>query len=99
MPIDRRLLLALALAPVLSACQTTVGDLNAPDAAGFGEANRQTLAAQVVDPDPQYEYLDPATSGQHASAAIERYRADKVKKPDRVSSTAGTGSGSGGGGK
>lgn len=62
----------------------------------FGEANRQTMAAQVVNPDPQYEYLDPETSGEHAAQAIERYRQDKVKKPESVRSTSGTGGGSGG---
>lgn len=101
MPIDRRVLLLLALVPGLAGCESTLSSVKAPDASGFGEPNRQTLAAQVIDPDPQYEYLDPATSGQHASAAIERYRQDKVKKPERVSSTAsiGSGSGSGSGGK
>ena len=81
MPIDRRALIALLLAPALGACQTTVGDLNAPDAAKFGEANRQTLAAQVVDPDPQYEYLDPPTSGQHASAASAAVSARRMRGP------------------
>lgn len=61
----------------------------------FGEANRQTMMAQVIDPDPQYEYLDPATSAEHAGQAVDRYRKDKVKKPERVSSTASV---SGGGG-
>ena len=41
------------------------------------------MAAQVVDPDPQYETLNPPTSGEHAGQAAERYRGDKVKKPVR----------------
>ena len=53
----------------------------------MGEAVKMTMAAQVIEPDPQYEYLDPPTSGQHATMAIERYRTDKVKQPERISST------------
>lgn len=81
---------------LLAACTGETGGDGAV-ASTFGEANRQTFAAQVVDPDPQYEYLDPATSGQHAAQAIERYRKDAVKQPDKVRSTAGS-SGSGGSG-
>ena len=50
----------------------------------FGEANRQTFAAQVIDPDPQYETLVPETSADHAAQAAERYRKDQVKQPDQV---------------
>lgn len=56
-------------------------------ASGFGEANRQTMMAQVIDPDPQYEHLDPAASGHNAERAIDRYRTDKVKQPERASTT------------
>ncbi|MGQ7829469.1 hypothetical protein [Altererythrobacter sp. Z27] len=54
---------------------------------GFGEANRATFAAMVVNPDPKYDTPIPATSAAHAAAAIERYRNDQVKKPERVSTT------------
>lgn len=58
------------------------------DPAGFGEANRQTYAAMIVNPEPQY--TEPmATSAEHAAAAAERYREDEVKQPERVSSTEG----------
>jgi len=63
----------------------------------FGEANRQTMAAQVIDPTPEYVTTVPASSGQHAAQAVERYRKDQVKKPDRVKTTnAGLGGGGGG---
>lgn len=66
----------------------------------FGEANRQTMAAQVVDPDPVYETAVASTSGEHTAQAIDRYRTDKVKKPDKLrtsnSTTGGSGGGSGG---
>ena len=64
----------------------------------WGEANRQTMAAQIIDPTPVYDYAIPASSGDLAAKAIERYRTDKVKKPERVqTSKIGTqGGGSGG---
>ena len=97
MHIDRLRWFALAAVPLLAACQTDQAGLGGP-ASTFGEANRQTMMAQVVDPDPQYEFLDPETSALHAAQAVERYRTDKVKKPDRVRSTESSGGGGGGGG-
>lgn len=47
----------------------------------FGEANRQTMAAQIIDPTPVYDTLVPESSGAHAGQAVERYRTDKVKLP------------------
>jgi hypothetical protein len=85
-------------AVMLSGCaetfSTKVGRL---DPADFGEANRQTFAAMVIDPDPQYEE-SLTTSGEHAAQAVERYRTDSVKQPRRVSSTSTTGGGGSGGG-
>lgn len=64
----------------------------------FGEANRQTFAAQVIDPAPQYDTLVPETSAEHAGQAIERYRKDQVKQPDKVrTSDLATGSSGGSG--
>jgi hypothetical protein len=64
--------------------------MGGPD--NFGEANRVTMAAQVVDPAPQYDTA-------MADSSVERYRTDKVKKPDKVrTSTLSTGGGGGGGG-
>ena len=54
---------------------------------GFGEANRMTYAAMVVDPDPQYDTPIPETSAANAAAAIERYRNNEVEQPERVSTT------------
>ena len=65
---------------------------------GFGEANRATFAAMVVNPDPQYEDPIPPTSAEHAAQAIERYRNDQVKQPERASTTRGVTGGNGGGG-
>ena len=48
----------------------------------FGEASRQTLMAQVVNPNPEYSETRPASSAEHAQQAIERYRNDEVKQPE-----------------
>jgi type IV pilus biogenesis protein CpaD/CtpE len=81
--------LAAAAATGLSAC--TANDTT------FGGAIRQNYAAQIVDPDPQYQ--EPQTSdGSAGAAAVERYRTDKVKQPVGVKTTrrtGGSGSGSG----
>ena len=86
MNIDRILPLAGALV-LLGGC-TTNSMLEQPGDAAFGEANRQTMMAQVVNPDPVYED-DMTTSGEHASQAIERYRTDSVKEPAAESTTSG----------
>lgn len=90
---------ALAALAALSGC--TTGPNGGPYMGGpdnFGEANRQTYAAQVLDPTPQYDAAVPEGQGQHAAAAIERYRTDKVKKPERVTTSNIKTSGGGGGG-
>lgn len=69
-----------ALLPALAACTHTYPG---PPASEFGDANRVTMAAQVIDPDPEYDTLNPPTSGEHAGQAAERYRTDKVKQPVR----------------
>lgn len=65
--------------------------MEAPGDASFGEANRQTMMAQVIDPDPVYD-TEMATSGEHAADAIDRYRNDAVKQPEtqRTSDTSNT---------
>ena len=95
MTIDYRRLALIALLPALAACEH---NYPGPPASKFGDANRATMAAQVVDPDPQYDTINPPTSGEKAGQAGERYRKDAVKKPDRTSSTASSGGGGGGGG-
>ncbi|HSG55026.1 MAG TPA: hypothetical protein VLA45_06185 [Paracoccaceae bacterium] len=88
---DRLMRPALLLAAplLLAGCAAThsasVGEI---DPADFGEANRQTYAAMIINPDPQYS--EPmSTSAEHAADAAERYRTDSVKQPERVSSTEG----------
>lgn len=83
---DRAKWLVLPSVLVLVAC---VHDgQGRPPASTFGEANRQTMMAQVVDPEPEYDSVVPAASAAKAAQATERYRKDNVKKPERVRSTA-----------
>ncbi len=97
MNIDRRIIAGAVALTLLSGCSTDGQQSIA--SASFGEANRQTMMAQVIDPDPTY--TEPAQgSGEQAAAAVERYRKGAVKKPDRIRTTnigAGGGSSSGSG--
>jgi hypothetical protein len=86
----------LALLPLAAGCASVPSILEQSSDAAFGEANRQTMMAQVIDPDPVYE--EPMVgSGEHAATAVERYRTDSVKEPESISTTSGSGGGSGGG--
>ncbi len=81
----RRVALAAAAVAALGACTHAYPGR---ELSHMGDANRMTMAAQVVDPDPQYDTLNPPTSGEHAGQAAERYRTDKVKQPVRETVTA-----------
>lgn len=49
---------------------------------GFGNAVRQNIAAQVVNPDPRSDDLPPPElDGERTRTSVDRYRADKVKAP------------------
>jgi ABC-type sugar transport system substrate-binding protein len=88
--VDRLRLLAVAAATLgLGACASThSASTGAIDPADFGEANRQTYAAMIIDPDPNYS--EPMrTSAEHAADAAERYREGEVKEPESVRSTEG----------
>ena len=95
---SERILALAAVIGVLAGCTSDgTGGLvynSGPDT--FGEANRQTLAAQVIDPAPVYETAVADGSAEHAAQAIERYRTDKVKKPDKMRTTDSKIGGSGG---
>jgi hypothetical protein len=83
----RRIALAAAAVAALGACTHAYPG---PELSHVGDANRMTMAAQVVDPDPQYETLNPPTSAEHAGQAAERYRGDKVKQPVRETISTGS---------
>lgn len=99
MTIKRKTLSILALSCAATAC-TSVADkefIGYQDP-GFGEANRATFAAMVINPDPQYDNPIPPTSAEHAAQAIDRYRNDAVKQPERVNTQNANGGGGNGGG-
>lgn len=85
-----KLAAAFALA-LLAGCATDGATAFGEDST-WGEANRQTFAAQVIDPAPQYDTAAPQGSGKQAADAIERYRTGTVKKPERIETSKGTGS-------
>lgn len=97
MSIDRKwVCLALAAAVTLGGCQIDPQTKLVARGPELGEASRQTLMAQVVDPDPHY--ATPAeTSGSQVERAVAAYRQGTVKTPASISTTSGTGGGSGGG--
>lgn len=76
----------------LSGCATYGNMDGAYDPEGFGEANRQSYAAMVVNPEPVYTE-DATTSAAKAADAVKRYNDDAVKQPDNVTSTEGPGGG------
>lgn len=88
-------LIALTLTTGCATEPNGLPHIGGPD--NFGEANRQTMLAQVIDPDPVYSTGIPETSADHAAQAVERYRTDKVKKPERPRTTNVGTSGGGGG--
>lgn len=89
-------LLLIGAAALVAGC-TEGGVKSASD--NWGEANRQTMMAQVIDPDPQYDTAVPVGSGKHTAEAIDRYNKGTVKQPDKTrTSTTGSGSGSSGSG-
>ena len=84
---------SMALAMVAGCASTGKSALNAqPD--NWGEANRQTMAAQIIDPSPDYGDAPMTTSGDQVAAAITRYRTDQVKKPVSVKTSKGGAGGS-----
>lgn len=70
---------SLGLLLALSGCATSGGLPAGQD--NFGEAYRQTLAAQIIDPAPDYSTPRAEVSGAQVAGAIERLRTGKVKQP------------------
>ena len=83
---------ALAAVPGAAMAGNSSGK-SAPDP--FGEANRQTMMAQIIDPEPQYT-KPMATDAEHAVKAVERYRTDSTKTPEKIRTSGGSGGGGGG---
>ena len=89
MIIERKHMALAGLAALaLGGCTNNDGriDLTQGDP-GWGEANRATMAAQVIDPAPEYENPIPPTSAANAVRAADAYRAGEVEQVERISTT------------
>lgn len=53
----------------------------------WGDANRATMAAQVIDPSPEYDTPIPPTSASNAVRAADKYREGTVEQPERISTS------------
>lgn len=90
-----------ALAALTAGCTTSQAHLTE----GYGEAVRQSVIAQVADPDARYKGdVDPASNGPRTDLAQTRYEKGEVIKPvatrtSDITSTGGGGSGGSGGGR
>ncbi len=86
----------VASAAFLSGCSTIapVG-LDHPD---FGNAVRQNIVAQTVNPDAPVDDSPIEASGERAFRAQVRYLTDQVETPVEISSTIAAAGGGGGGG-
>lgn len=89
MTIDgKRILIIAGAALALSACTNNDGrfDLTQGDPT-WGDANRATMAAQAVDPSPEYDTPIPPTSATNAVRAIDAYNEGNVKEVETISTT------------
>jgi type IV pilus biogenesis protein CpaD/CtpE len=62
---------------VLAACSTPA---NTPRPE-FGEAVRNNMAAQIIDPNPPEDMTLPPSDGVRRALMIQRYQADEVETP------------------
>jgi type IV pilus biogenesis protein CpaD/CtpE len=94
----KRLGLAVLVASLLAGCNfdPRTGHLVTAHPE-LGEASRQTFAAQVIDPDPQYKDAAPS-SGVQAERAVEAYRKGAVEEPQAPNTSVSIGGSGGGGG-
>ncbi|HEX7761009.1 MAG TPA: hypothetical protein VF459_15995 [Caulobacteraceae bacterium] len=87
-------LLCAGALTILSGCVTP--SRMSPD---FGQAVNQDTMAQVADPDAHYAGAPaPASDGQRADLAHERYLKNQVIQPAATSTSTATAGGGGGGG-
>jgi type IV pilus biogenesis protein CpaD/CtpE len=62
---------------LLAACNTPA-DTPRPE---FGEAVRNNMTAQIIDPNPPADMALPPSDGVRRSLMIERYQSDEVESP------------------
>jgi hypothetical protein len=90
-----RLLLIGVASLALPACNTMYTHIGDEDPA-LGEAVAYDKAIQTVNPAPVYaaDSAQPGANGQVGAAAVQRYRTDKAKTVQPMSTTSGGGGGS-----
>lgn len=71
----------------LGACSIADKELVGYQDPGFGNANRSTYAAMIVNPSPEYDTAIPETSAERAVASIDAYREGEVEQPERITTT------------
>ncbi len=62
---------------LLAACNTPA-DTPRPE---FGQAVRNNMTAQIIDPNPPEDMALPPSDGVRSSLMIERYQRDEVESP------------------
>ena len=89
MNIERnRIMLAGATVFALAACTNNDGRIDlAQGDPTWGDANRATMAAQVIDPSPEYDTPIPPTSASNAVRATDAYSEGQVEQPERIRTT------------
>lgn len=87
-------LLPVVALSLCSACETVDPTTQSTDA-GFGETLKYDMAIQTINPDPVYdeEGAQPGDSGARAAEATKRYRTDRVKDANNVTTGGVAGSG------
>jgi type IV pilus biogenesis protein CpaD/CtpE len=91
-----RPVLGVGLALLCLGLAGCVDDMAKPLSPTFGDAVRQNMARQIVNPEPAMpSEQDVAVDGNKAVLGVDAYKAGKVKTPVVISTqTQGTGSGS-----
>jgi hypothetical protein len=93
-----KLILFLPAVMLLASCETPNPVSGSVDP-NFGEAVKYNAAIQTINPEPVYtaDSAQPGSNGEKGQQAVERYRTDKVKPVETLSTTRGVSGGSGGG--
>lgn len=75
---------AVSMIALLAGCASTQGRVATVRQDNWGEANRQTMAAQIINPSPDYGDTPMLTAGDQVAGATARLRTGQVKQPERI---------------
>lgn len=84
----KRAMVAAVFVAALAACSNGLKETGASDPF-LGEAVRYNAAVQTINPDPVYtaDAAKPGDNGDKGAAAVKRYRTDKVKDVQTLTTT------------